>query len=372
MKPISILDLKTQNEKIWDELAPAIINVVKSTKYINGPEVQDFKKNLADYLNVKRVIPCGNGTDALQIALMALNLPEDSEIIVPSFTFVATAEVVKLLKYKVVFVDIDPRTFNIDIESIKAAISDKTKAIIPVHLFGQSADMEPILKFAEERELFVIEDNAQALGGTYTFSDGTTKKTGTMGTAGTTSFYPTKNLSAFGDGGAIFTDNDVLADKIQMVANHGQKDRYYYETIGVNSRLDTIQAAILNIKLKYLDEYNKRRREIAKFYNDNLQDLPIITPYEAPNYYHVYHQYTIRVLDGKRDELKEFLAKNNIPTMVYYALPIHLQEPYFSDRRVDMQNTEMVAKEVLSLPIHPELEQDQLEYIVENIRKFFK
>ncbi len=368
---IQMVDLKGQNTKIKEELHKAILEVVDSAWYINGPTVKSFTKNLAEYLGVKHVIPCGNGTDALQVALMSLELPEGSEIIVPAFTFVATAEVIKLLGYKPVFVDIEEKTFNISPEKIRAVLSENTRAIIPVHLFGQSVNMEEILNIAKENNLYVIEDNAQALGASYTFSDGKQRKTGTIGNIGTTSFYPSKNLSAFGDAGAVFTDDDKLAEKIQSIVNHGQTERYYYKYIGVNSRLDSIQAAVLDIKLKYLDDYNQARRNAAKYYSGQLKDLPLTLPTEAPYAYHVFHQYTLRVPEGKRNALKEFLQKQGIPSMIYYPVPLHLQAPYKNEKTSDMTNTEKAAREVLSLPMHSEFSEDQLEYIVTKIKEFF-
>ncbi len=368
---IQMVDLKGQNAKIREELRKAILDVVDSAWYINGPSVKSFTKNLAEYLNVSYVIPCGNGTDALQVALMSLGLPRGAEIIVPSFTFVATAEVIKLLGYKPVFADIEEETFNLSPESVRSVISEQTKAIIPVHLFGQSVNMEEILKIAEEFNLYVIEDNAQALGASYTFSNGAVRKTGTMGHIGTTSFYPSKNLSAFGDAGAIFTNDEALAEKIRSIVNHGQTERYYYKYIGVNSRLDSIQAAVLDIKLKRLDDYNRARRNAAKYYSENLQGLPLKLPTEAEYAYHVFHQYTLRVLDGKRDDLKQYLQEQGIPSMIYYPVPLHLQAPYKNEKTSDMKNTEKAADEVLSLPMHSEFSEEQLEYIITKIREFF-
>lgn len=326
MQNLQMVDLKRQYHKIKSEIDTAILNVVESTAFIGGPDVHNFAKELAQYLDVKHVIPCANGTDALQIALMALGLEPGDEVITTSYTYIATVEVVALLRLKPVFVDVDADTFTMNIDSVKKAITPKTKAIIPVHLYGQCVNMEPLLALAKEHNLPIVEDNAQAIGGTYTFSDGTKKKTGSMGIIGCTSFFPSKNLGAYGDGGAIFTNDDALAETIKMVANHGQKTKYYHEIVGCNSRLDTIQAAILRIKLGHLDEYCTARRAAADYYDNAFKNNPkIITPYRAPYSYHVFHQYTLQLKGVDRDGLQAKLAERKIPSMIYYPVPCHKQ-----------------------------------------------
>lgn len=373
MKPIQMVDTRTQYENIKTEVDTAIQEVLNSAAYINGKAVQDFAASLGRYLGVKHVIPCANGTDALQIAMMALGLQPGDEVITPSFTYIATTEVVALLKLTPVFVEVDPKTFCIDPESIRKAITPKTKAIVPVHLYGQAAPMEEILAIAKEFNLYVIEDNAQAIGCDYTFSDGTVKKTGTMGTIGATSFYPSKNLGAYGDGGAIFTDDDALAHQLKMVANHGQQKRYYHEVVGCNSRLDTIQAAILNIKLSKLDAYNAARQAVADYYNKAFADhKKIVTPYVASYSNHVYHQYTL-VLNGvNRDELGTYLASQNIPSMIYYPVPGHKQDMFntFALPKYELATTDWLTERVISLPVHTEMEQEQLEYITKHVLNF--
>lgn len=374
MNKIQMVDLKGQYQKIKPEVDAAIQSVIDSTSFINGQPVKDFAANLEKYLGVKHVIPCGNGTDALQIAMMALKLKPGDEVIVPAFTYVATAEVIGLLGLTPVMVDVNPKTFTVERQNIVKAITANTKVIVPVHLFGQSCDMEPILKLAKEQGLYVIEDNAQAIGAEYTFSDGHKAKTGTMGTIGCTSFFPSKNLGCYGDGGALCTNDDALAERIRMVANHGQKKKYYHSVIGCNSRLDTIQAAILDIKLKHLDEYGKARHDAAAYYSENLKDVKgIEIPFEAENSTHVYHQYTLKVLDGKRDVLKKHLEENGIPSMIYYPLPLQEQEAFqFITRTAEsLDNAKKLSDSVLSLPMHTELTSKEQDFIIDKIKDFF-
>ena len=375
---IQMVDLKGQYMKIKPEVDAAIQNVIDNTAFINGPIVKEFAQNLSDYMGGCHVITCANGTDALQIALMALGLKPGDEVIVPAFTYVASAEVIGLLGLTPVMVDVDYETFNVTVDNIKKALSDKTKAIIPVHLFGQSCDMEPILKFAKEHNLYVIEDNAQAIGAEYTFSDGHKEKTGTMGTIGCTSFFPSKNLGCYGDGGAIFCKDDELAEKLHMIANHGQKVKYHHSVIGCNSRLDSIQAAILNVKLKHLDEYGKARYIAASYYTEKLKAFDpeqkfFITPKELEQSTHVYHQYTLKIKNGKRDALKQFLADAGIPSMIYYPLPLQEQEAFkFITRSAeDLIVSKDIAYSVLSLPIHTELDRSTQGFVVDSIAKFF-
>jgi dTDP-4-amino-4,6-dideoxygalactose transaminase len=374
MNPIQMVDLKGQYEKIKKEIDEAVINCVASTGYINGAEVKSFQENLENYLEVKNVVPCANGTDALQIAMMALDLKEGDEVIVPSFTFIATAEVVALLKLKPVMVEVDADTFNITAEIVEDAITPRTKAIVPVHLFGQSCDMEAIMRVAEKHDLFVIEDNAQAIGSDTTFSDGTKKKAGTIGHVGTTSFFPSKNLGCYGDGGAIFTNDDDLAAKMRMIANHGQSERYYHSVIGVNSRLDTIQAAILDIKLKRLDEYATARQNAAAFYDDAFQNIEELqTPVRQKNSTHVFHQYTLQVADGERAGLQKHLAENGVPAMIYYPVPLYRQEAFKESVALgfNLPVTEKLCDAVLSLPIHTEMNEELLGYIAKQVKDFF-
>lgn len=372
MKKIQMVDLQSQYYKIKNEVDNAVLNVMDSAAFINGPEVKNFQKDLETYLDVKHVIPCANGTDALQIALMALGLQEGDEVITADFTFAATVEVIHLLKLKSVLVDVDYDTFTIDPDKLRAAITEKTKAIIPVHLFGQCANMEEILRIAKEHDLYVIEDNAQAIGADYTFSDGTVKKSGTMGTIGTTSFFPSKNLGCYGDGGAIFTNDDALAHRLRGIVNHGMYERYYHDEVGVNSRLDSIQAAVLKKKLPHLDSYNEARRRAADFYDEAFagQDN-ILTPVRADYSTHVFHQYTLRILNGKRGELQAFLADNDIPAMIYYPVALRKQKAYYqeSDPK-DFVNTDRLLNEVISLPMHTELEEEQLRYITDKVLEF--
>jgi dTDP-4-amino-4,6-dideoxygalactose transaminase len=367
MKKIQMVDLITQYEKIKPEIQPAIAEIMDKAQFINGPAVHEFKEDLAQYLSVKHVIPCANGTDALQIAMMALGLKPGDEVITPSYTYIATTEVVGLLRLKPVFVDCDERTFNISPEAIEEAITPKTKAIVPVHLYGQACDMEKIMQIAKKHNLFVIEDNAQAIGSDYTFSDGTVQKTGTIGDIGCTSFFPSKNLGCYGDGGAICTNNDELAAQLQMVVNHGQSKRYYHDVVGVNSRLDTIQAAVLKAKLKRLDSYIDARRKAADYYDKAFAGVEeITTPYRDPKTKHVFHQYTLKLNDSvDRDGMVEFLKEKDIPAMIYYPVPAHKQKMFNDlDTEVrDLTTTDWLTSRVISLPMHTELENEQLEYI---------
>lgn len=374
MENIQMVDLKSQYLKIKKETDSAILNCVESTAYINGPQVKAFQKSLETYLNVNHVIPCANGTDALQIALMALGLQPGDEVICPAFTYVATAEVIGLLGLKPVMADVNKETFNIAVEGLEDLITPKTKAIVPVHLYGQSCDMEPILDFAIKHNLFVVEDNAQALGTNYTFSDGTKKKTGTMGHIGTTSFFPSKNLGCFGDGGALMTNDEELMQKIKMIANHGQEKKYYHKVLGCNSRLDSIQAAILNVKLKYLDSYAANRNTMADVYYKELIGIDeIALPIKAKNSDHVFHQFTMIVKNGKRDVLKSFLNEKGIPSMIYYPLPLYKQEAFkkYVENDFELTVTEQLCKEVLSLPIHTEMNPADMDYICDAIKTFF-
>lgn len=375
MRPIQMVDTKSQYLKIKTEVDSAIHAVLDSAAYINGKPVQEFAANLSAYLNVKHTIPCANGTDALQIAMMALDLQPGDEVITPSFTYIATTEVVALLKLKPVFVEVDPKTFCIDPAALRKAITPKTKAIVPVHLYGHAAPMEEIMQIADEFGLYVIEDNAQAIGCDYTFSDGTKKKTGTIGTIGATSFYPSKNLGAYGDGGAIFTNDDALAKKLQMIANHGQQKRYYHEVVGCNSRLDTIQGAILNIKLRELDKYNAARQKVAAYYDEAFANhAKITTPFVASYSSHVYHQYTILLEGADRDGLSAYLAEHSIPSMIYYPVPGHRQEMFaaFDMSHYDLKVTDWLTERVISLPVHTEMDAEQLAYITDHLLKYLK
>ncbi len=374
MKKIQMVDLQSQYYKIKNDVDNAVLNVMDSAAFINGPEVKSFQNELETYLDVKHVIPCANGTDALQIALMALDLKEGDEIITSDFTFAATVEVIHLLKLKSVLVDVDYDTFTISAEAIKKAITPKTKAIIPVHLFGQCAHMEEILKIAEENNLYVIEDNAQAIGADFIFSDGSTKKSGTMSTVGTTSFFPSKNLGCYGDGGAIFTNNDELAHRLRGIVNHGMYERYYHEEVGVNSRLDSIQATILRKKLPNLDTYNEARRKAADYYDEAFAgNENILTPKRAENSTHVFHQYTLRILNGKRNELQKFLNEKEIPAMIYYPVALRKQKAYFQESNdADFVNTDQLLDQVISLPMHTELDEEQLKYITDAVLEFMK
>src|SRR6056300_1821352 len=375
MDPIQMVDLKKQYNFIEEEVTLAMGEVLDSTTFINGPMVQAFQKDLEQYLNVKHVIPCANGTDALQIALMGLKLEPGDEVITADFTFAATVEVISLLKLKPVLVDVDPQTFYIDPKAIEKAITTKTKAIIPVHLFGQCANMDEILALAKKHKLYVVEDNAQGIGATYTFPDGSKAKTGTLGHVAATSFFPSKNLGAYGDGGAIFTNDDELAHFIRGIVNHGMYTRYYHDVVGVNSRLDALQAAVLKIKLQYLDFYNERRKEAALRYNNYFNDHPnLIIPHrEADCDSHVYHQYTLRVIDADRDALVVYLGEHEIPCGVYYPVPLHAQKAY-KDSNIDPKAfpvTNQLVKEVISLPMHTELTKDQIDFIASKVLEFF-
>jgi UDP-2-acetamido-2-deoxy-ribo-hexuluronate aminotransferase len=373
MRPLQMVDTKRQYHKIKHEIDAAVIDVLESSMFIGGKVVNDFALNLAAYNAVKHVIPCANGTDALQIAMMALGLEPGDEIITPSFTYIATVETAALLRLKPVFVEVDKQTFCISPEAIEKAITPKTKAIVPVHLYGHAADMEKIMAIANRHHLFVIEDNAQGIGCDYTFSDGTVKKTGGIGHIGCTSFYPSKNLGAYGDGGAIFTNDAALAEKLKMIASHGQSIRYYHDVVGCNSRLDAVQAAILDIKLRHLDEYITARRKVAAYYDRAFGGNPKITiPFRAVNNKHVFHQYTL-VLNGvDRDGLNKFLADNSIPSMIYYPVPCHRQKMFdaFGGSNYNLAVTDWLTERVISLPIHTEMDEEQLAFIASKVLKF--
>lgn len=374
MDKIVMVDLRTQYLRIKNEIDEAMQQVLTDTAFIQGPQVQQFAEALAKYNDVDFLIPCANGTDALQIAMMALAYKPGDEIILPVHTYVATAEVVALLGLTPVFTEVNPETFNIDPDQIQEKITPRTKAIVPVHLYGQCADMEPLLAISKRNGLDVIEDTAQALGAVYTFSDGRKMRAGTMGTVGTTSFFPSKNLGCYGDGGGLFTRNNELAEKLKMIANHGQRIKYHHDIIGINSRLDTLQAAILNVKLNHLDEYTAARNAVASFYDENLSTIKgLQIPQRFKQSTHVFHQYTLRVFNQRRDELKKFLESCGIPSMIYYPVPLHLQKAYYKVGFEEgaFPTTESLSKEVLSLPIHTEMKEDQLRYIVDSIREFF-
>ena len=376
-----MVDLLGQYDKIQEQLDSKILEVVKSGAYINGPEVHNFQKELEDYLNVKHVIPCANGTDALQIAMMALDLKPGDEVITADFTFAATVEVIALLQLTPVLVDVEAATFNMNIEALKKAITPKTKAIVPVHLFGQCANMEAVLEVAKAHNLFVIEDTAQAIGADYTFSDGTKKKAGTIGIIGTTSFFPSKNLGCYGDGGAIFTNDDELAHILRGMVNHGMYKRYYHDVVGVNSRLDSIQAAVLRIKLTHLDAYCNERRKAASYYNNAFKNEQFISTPKMGNGCefvcdncdcHVFHQYTLKITNGKRNELHQHLLDSGIPNAIYYPVPLHSQKAYTDTRykEEDFKVTNELINTVLSLPMHTELNTEQLEFITSTILSF--
>ncbi|HLO91491.1 MAG: DegT/DnrJ/EryC1/StrS family aminotransferase [Chloroflexota bacterium] len=373
MNKISMVDLKGQYLKIKDQVDSSIANVIDSTAFINGPAVKNFQEHLEQYLGVRHVIPCANGTDALQVSMMALNLKPGDEVITTSFTFIATAEVIALLGLTPVVVDVDPDTFNIDPEAIKRAITPKTKAVVPVHLFGQCADMEAILEIAAEHNLYVIEDACQSIGADYIFKDGTHKKSGTIGHVGCTSFFPSKNLGCYGDGGAIFTNDDELAKQLRVMVNHGMTVRYYHDYIGVNSRLDSIQAAVLDVKLGHLDEYNDARRKAADFYDKAFANNPKIkTPVRAKNSTHVFHQYTLVTSDVDRNALVDHMGQNNVPAMIYYPVPLHMQKAYLDPRykQGDFPVTEHLCQHVMSLPMHTELDEEQLKHITGTLLDF--
>lgn len=369
-----MVDLKSQYEKIGPEIDNAIRSVIESTTFIKGPDVKLFEEELQEYMCVKHVVSCANGTDALHLAIRVLGLKPGDEIITTNFTFVATVEVVALLGLKLVLIDPDPGSFNISAEAIAKAVTNKTKAIVPVHLFGQCADMEGIMKIAEEHNLFVIEDAAQATGADYYFKNGSVKKAGTIGHIGTTSFFPSKNLGCYGDGGALYTNDEHYAKKLRSIANHGMQVRYQYDDIGINSRLDTLQAAILRVKLKHLTEFNTKRQAAAEFYDKAFNECASLSVPERVEYSsHIFHQYTVRVKDGRRDDLKRYLESQNIPSMIYYPGPLHVQKAYrylgYSEN--DFSVTTTLCKEVLSLPMHPDMDREQLEYITHNVLEFF-
>jgi UDP-2-acetamido-2-deoxy-ribo-hexuluronate aminotransferase len=370
-----MVDLKSQYEKIRPEINEAIQSVLDSVAFIKGPEIRIFENEMQKYLGVKHVVTCGNGTDALQVAMMALGLKPGDEVITTNFTFIATVEVVALLSLKLVLVEPEADSFNISVEAIRKAITSRTKAIVPVHLFGQCCNMEPIMKLAEEHNLFVIEDTAQANGADYIFSNGTREKAGTIGNIGCTSFFPSKNLGCYGDGGALFTNDDQMAEKLRSIINHGMKVRYYHNEIGVNSRLDTIQAAILRIKLKKLDEYNAARISASDFYDKSFRSLcGVIPPVRVKYSTHIFHQYTLKIKDGKRDDLRDYLQTKKIPSMIYYPVPLHMQEAYsgLGYKKDDFPVTESLCTKVLSLPMHTELDTEQLEYITYYVKEFFE
>ena len=378
MRPIQMVDTQTQYRKIKSEVDQAVIQVMESSAFINGAPVKTFASNLSAYLGVTHTIPCANGTDALQIAMMALGLQPGDEVITPSFTYVATTEVIALLRLTPVFVEVDPETFCMDPESLEKAITPRTKAVVPVHLYGHPARMEEIMAIAKKHNLFVIEDNAQAIGADYRFSDGTVRKTGSIGHIGATSFYPSKNLGAFGDGGALFTNDADLAAKMSMIANHGQSRRYYHDVVGCNSRLDTMQAAILDIKLGHLDEYNKARSDVADFYDKAFANEPRLkVPVRASYGRHVFHQYTLLLQDKDntaqvRNGLQEFLAAAGIPSMIYYPVPGHKQKMFnqFSTSDVELPVTDRLTDQVISLPVHTEMDNEQLTFISQKVLEY--
>lgn len=371
---IQMVDLKAQYQAMQAEVDQAVIDVIRSGAFINGPAVRNFQAGLENYLGAKHVIPCANGTDALQIALMALGLQPGDEVIVPAFTYVASAEVIALLRLSPVMVDVDPRTFNVRAEDIEPAITERTKAIIPVHLYGQSCDMEPIIALARKHGLHIVEDNAQAIGANYTFADGSVQRTGTLGDIGCTSFYPSKNLGAYGDGGAINTNDDALAAALKKVSNHGQSRRYYHDVVGCNSRLDSIQAAVLNCKLPRLDGYSERRNLAADHYDLHLQGIEgLLTPQRQANSTHVFHQYTLRIDGDRRGALQKHLKAAGIPSMIYYPVALYDQEAFrgTAANQVDfLPNTDLLTKEVISLPMHSEMDVATLSYITDSVREF--
>jgi len=370
-----MVDLKTQYDKIRTEVDEAMQRVISTTAFINGPEVKAFQAELEQYLHVKHVIPCANGTDALQIAMMALGLKPGDEVITADFTYVATAEVIALLGLVPVLVDVNPDTFTIDLAALEKAIGPKTKAIVPVHLFGLCAEMEAIMILAKKHNLFVLEDTAQALGASYTFSDGSRQKAGTIGHIGATSFFPSKNLGCFGDGGALFTNDEVLAKKLRMIANHGQSVQYVHDSIGVNSRLDSLQAAVLRVKLKHLDQYEAARQKVAAYYDKAFGQHPNISiPARLKNSTHVFHQYTLKLKGADRDKLRAHLTTKDIPAMVYYPIPLHMQKAYLDSRYKEgaFPITEQLCASVISLPMHTELDEETLHYITSSVLEFLK
>lgn len=373
MMDIKMVDLRGQYQRLKMEIDSAIQQVLDDTDFIQGKAVRSFEEELSGYLDSTHVISCANGTDALQLAMMCLGFKPGDEIILPVHTYVATAEVIALLRLTPVFVDVDERSFTIDIAAIEEKITERTVAIVPVHLYGQCAEMEPLLALAKRHNLHLIEDTAQALGADNIFSNGTTRKAGTLGTIGTTSFFPSKNLGAFGDGGALMTSDPALASRLRMMANHGQAQKYKHDVIGVNSRLDTLQAAILRVKLRHLADFTSRRRAVAEYYDHSLESIDFLrTPFRAPHSTHVYHQYTVQTVGVNRDDFKEYLQQHGIPSMIYYPIPLHLQKAYRQDKVSEgsFPVTERLSKTVLSLPIHTEMDEDQLSYICETIRKF--
>lgn len=374
MKKIQMVDLQGQYQKIKQQITDSFTQILETSAFINGADVQLFAKELENYLGVKHVIPCANGTDALQIAMMGLGLKPGDEVITADFTFAATVEVIALLQLTPVLVDVEKDTFNIDIEAIKKAITPKTKAIVPIHLYGRPANMEAIMQIANEYNLFVIEDNAQGIGSDFQWSDGRKQKTGTIGHVGATSFFPSKNLGCYGDGGAIFTNDDALAHTLRGIVNHGMYERYHHDVVGVNSRLDTLQASVLRAKLPHLDSYNKSRRTAAQKYSDALKNNPnVITPeITQDDTSHVFHQYTLRITNGKRDELARKFAENNIPFGIYYPIPLHKQKAYTDSRynEADFVVTNQLVKEVISLPMHTELDDEQITFITKVINDF--
>jgi len=374
METIQMVDLKGQYLRIKPQVDEGIMEVLMETSYINGPQVSLFKNNLEKYLNVKRVVPCANGTDALQIAMMALDLKPGDEVIVPAFTYVATAEVIALLNLKPIMVDVDIDSFNVTPEIIEAAITEKTRAVVPVNLYGQCADLECIRNLCDKRGLYMIEDNAQAIGADYMLRSGEKVKSGTVGHIGSTSFYPSKNLGAYGDGGALYTQDENLGSMLHKIANHGQTKRYYHDMVGVNSRLDSIQAAILNVKLNYLDQFASERRAVADAYDSGFSAIEALQiPFRVEFSSHVFHQYTLKVKDGRRDQLQSYLKEKGIPSIIYYPLPLYDQEAFKKDSNVQfLPATDKLCKSVLSLPIHTEMSEEQIAYIVNSVVQFFK
>ncbi len=374
MKKIQMVDLVSQYEKIKPSIDVAIQDVIHNAHFINGPAVGRFQVDLQSYLGVKHVIPCANGTDALQIAMMALGLKPGDEVITPSFTYIATTEVIALLGLTPLFVEVDPQTFCIDPTVIEAAITSKTKAIVPVHLYGQAANMNAIMEIAEKHQLFVIEDNAQAIGSDYHLSNGKKVKTGTIGDIGCTSFFPSKNLGCYGDGGALCTNNDELAHKIKMIANHGQQQKYVHDVVGCNSRLDTIQAAVLEVKLRQLDNYIDARRDVAARYDEAFAGIPgVRIPFRADDSKHVFHQYTLVLENVNRNALQEHLSTNDIPSMIYYPIPAHKQKMFaaFGSSNTELPTTDWLSERVISLPIHTEMDEEQQEFIIDTVKMFF-
>jgi len=370
-----MVDLVGQYGKIKGEIDSAIQNVLDTAQFIKGPAVTQFEESLAQYLNVKHVISCASGTGALQVALMALDLNQGDEVVIPAFTYAATAEVIALLSLKPIMVDVDPNTFNVDLSQVERAVTSKTKVIIPVHLFGQCSDIEDLISFAKEKGIKIIEDNAQSIGSVLTFKNGKKKQAGTLGEIGTTSFFPSKNLGCYGDGGAIFTNDSLLAKKIRMICNHGQTKKYEHSIIGVNSRLDSIQAAILDVKLSHFDTYLQSRNQVAENYDSAFSSLSKIRcPFRNNNSTHTFYQYTIKVYESQRDNLKQYLLEKGIPSMIYYPIPLYKQEAYrgLNERNKELEHTEKLCKGVLSLPIHTEMDSTTQDFIIESVKSFFK